>query len=845
MASLLESRRQAWDVIFNDANLSAASLRQRGITGNVCQQGLRSVCWKIFLDYLPTLEVSTWPALKSKERQRYSDLRHQYIDEPTKKMMNAEADGDLTDNNPLALNESNPWQQYFEDSEIRKVIRQDVERTFPDVEFFRADDVQEQMTDILFVYCKMNQDVSYRQGMHELLAPFYWTVATDSLRGLSEESPVVGPTSPATKLMMQVLDGSYVEHDAFILFEKLMTYAKPWYEFNDSAPVSRNQNKKTRPVSLGDHIPKKSETTRMNPMVLACHRIHHEYLRTIDPPLYKHLESLNIEPQLYGIRWLRLLFGREFEFKKLLTLWDAIFAQDPTLQNVEYVCLAMLLRLRDQLINKDYSECLTTLMRCPELKNPPTLVEQAKYLQDNLSEEGALQILRQNDIRAGKEPRSSLMDGVEVATPSHLEPRTASPGRLLHRRSYNANLDGFANLTRGVMKNPQVRDLNKAIAGVMDTVQKNVNLLGDNVLGRAYSDSSDTLTRRRSTVGSEFPSGVDRLAYRPPIHIRRPADQVVAASSSRTGTEDDELAKVKSVNRQMGQVVAQCVDLLEKELFPSPATSSKASDTSDPEEQQGHSVSESSPSPEETEKHEGQENTENAQTKSIEKSEDHPASGTKPNEASIILALANLKHVRDVLLGKQAHFDADIMGVPLKTQPAQPLTEWDFVHHNEVEGKEPSPPPPPPAVQYEKSTPVSPVVSDKPEVKAPVSVKYIPANPTPPKSQVRYSMDDLLSDPKLQSSGTKASQRAKFHWMLEDNDESTSPASKDRRSSSSTNLFKLDTETTRPIARKRSSFIHHRPTEVISPSASPNQSTIDPLDAKNVDKRRVYEHDIF
>lgn len=47
-------------------------------------------------------------------------------------------------------------------------------------------------------------------------------------------------------------------------------------------------------------------------------------------------------------RWIRLLFGREFDIYDLLKLWDAIFAQDPSLEIVEYICLVMLLRMRDQ-----------------------------------------------------------------------------------------------------------------------------------------------------------------------------------------------------------------------------------------------------------------------------------------------------------------------------------------------------------------------------------------------------------------------------------------------------------------------------------------------------------------
>ncbi|MBM6387328.1 MAG: hypothetical protein JSY10_25575 [Paenibacillus sp.] len=61
-----------------------------------------------------------------------------------------------------------------------KILKEKVNR-FPDVDFFRQNDVQQRLTDILFIYCKLNREVSYRQGMHELLAPFYWIIALESL----------------------------------------------------------------------------------------------------------------------------------------------------------------------------------------------------------------------------------------------------------------------------------------------------------------------------------------------------------------------------------------------------------------------------------------------------------------------------------------------------------------------------------------------------------------------------------------------------------------------------------------------------------------------------------------
>lgn len=116
-------------------------------------------------------------------------------------------------------------------------------------------------------------------------------------------------------------------------------------------------------------------------------------------------------------------------------------------------------------MENDYAECLTLLMRGTRISTPITLVEQAKYLQGNLSHDGALQILRQNDLRSGKEPRASLWKtDLENATlPDHTLQQN-------YRKPQGSNLDNITNITRGVMKSSQVRDLNKTIAGVMGTV---------------------------------------------------------------------------------------------------------------------------------------------------------------------------------------------------------------------------------------------------------------------------------------------------------------------------------------------------------------------------------------
>lgn len=91
-----------------------------------------------------------------------------------------------------------------------------------------------------------------------------------------------------------------------------------------------------------------------------------QLLRQADPKLYKHLEALEIAPQIYGLylpiflvnrarigsglyrRWLRLLFGREFPIQDLLFLWDAIFADSADFLLVDAIFIAMLIFIRQK-----------------------------------------------------------------------------------------------------------------------------------------------------------------------------------------------------------------------------------------------------------------------------------------------------------------------------------------------------------------------------------------------------------------------------------------------------------------------------------------------------------------
>jgi TBC1 domain family member 5 len=155
----------------------------------------------------------------------------------------------------------------------------------PDEPFFRKHETQRILLDVLFIFCKINQDVGYRQGMHELLAPILWVVKQDAVDTQSETGKAV--STGEDSLMKQILDPAYIEHDAFTLLSLIMRSAKSFYELGE--PDRRSSS------------PSGGSGTQhgASPIVERSKRIHEVYLAHVDPDLAKHLTDIEILPQIF------------------------------------------------------------------------------------------------------------------------------------------------------------------------------------------------------------------------------------------------------------------------------------------------------------------------------------------------------------------------------------------------------------------------------------------------------------------------------------------------------------------------------------------------------------------
>ncbi|RZF47946.1 hypothetical protein LSTR_LSTR008750 [Laodelphax striatellus] len=343
------------------------SLRQQAIQGNFRASRFRSVLWRILLGLFTPEKPEVWVEEASVARKHYRELRRRVNQYPWSKTLKSPV---LQPNdNPLSQEDGSTWNQYFCDKELRLLIEQDVLRTFPGVDFFKNKEFQEAMVDILFCYAREYPKMCYRQGMHEILAPLIFVSHCDH-----QAFSHILECDPLSDTMCEVLNPDYLIEDCYMLFTRIMDSTAVAYHTSDIQPT------------MTGSFPSRTESgtgfSSDNQMMEKLTWIEECLLKSKDEVLHKHLTDMKITLPIYGIRWLRLLFGREFPLQDLLVLWDAIFAEGSEFQLVNYIVVAMLLCVKDQLLNSGYTECMNILMRYPPQADIGYIIKKALHLQN-------------------------------------------------------------------------------------------------------------------------------------------------------------------------------------------------------------------------------------------------------------------------------------------------------------------------------------------------------------------------------------------------------------------------------------------------------------------------------
>ncbi|CAA86055.1 Rab-GAP TBC domain-containing protein [Caenorhabditis elegans] len=348
--------------------LSDDLLARVAASGSLRSSSCRSAVWRLVLRCLP-YETSDWEISLSRSRNLYRAHKENHLIDPH----DTKFSQDPEFNNPLASIEQNPWNTFFEDNDLRDIIGKDVSRTFPEIEFFQNTSIRQMMSDILLVYAKEHPFVNYRQGMHEILAPLIFVIYSDNeaFQHAKENDELKMLTVEEEDILNCLFCKEYLEQDSYNLFCSVMLEVSRWYE----EPTVTESPKRPIPKEPYMRVQDSAPASRLMEDLIDIGNLLHE----IDPTLAKHLSTLDIPPQLYGIRWLRLLFGRELPLHDLLFLWDVLLIDRPIAPLAKCMFVSLLVQIRHLLLSSDYGGCLQYLMRYPPIADIDSFVKLARH----------------------------------------------------------------------------------------------------------------------------------------------------------------------------------------------------------------------------------------------------------------------------------------------------------------------------------------------------------------------------------------------------------------------------------------------------------------------------------
>ncbi|KAJ3441450.1 tbc1 domain family member [Anaeramoeba flamelloides] len=402
---------------------------------------IRTILWRVCLGCFGTFpNPKEFLKITHKHRNSYSQICKKYSNDftfheqdQTKTISNEK--GNLHKSDDSKLLPQSPQPSFIEPSnlkELKCVIKLDLLRTNPRVEFFNQKATLLQMYRILLVYLKTHPEQTYKQGMHELLSPILYVVSHEYQKKMNNSD------------FSMLTDERYIEEDTYLIFERIMKFSKILFKSvplepkveteigtkkqlnketktqkkdaknktksklkmrigikrkkkstnkkrpnaklrekstkhqsrngcvivsydsesssqftNPSLPSNSNSNPRT---ILKENEPKRKTRKKKKKKRKKKKRIdiytlsndtHFNKLQKYDPKLFKHLRKHKIEPELYCIRWYRLLLSREFDLKDVFIIWDFVFANNSPLEFIGYAIVAMLMDIRKQLFTHD------------------------------------------------------------------------------------------------------------------------------------------------------------------------------------------------------------------------------------------------------------------------------------------------------------------------------------------------------------------------------------------------------------------------------------------------------------------------------------------------------------
>ena len=362
------SQQRACNILSAILDKNLALIRQYSLEGLPNELPiLRAFIWKILLKYLPD-EPKKWEETLISKRAQYNSYKkfvegRLQIELETKKYNSKEIleqiikDVYRTNTNNPFFYESINKDDNIPKEELLNLYKKRKSYTFNDIsEIYYPPEKNEIHAEvlkrILFIYTFINQDISYHQGMNELLAPIFYCFSYD--KTYEEETE------------------ENIEADTYWCFHYLMSK-----------------------VSL-------SFVSAREKGLDAKSYIFEKCLEFVDEDIFNKLKDLNIRGEYYCYRWFILLFSQDFDIDKILILWDVIFTKEDIYYFVVYLGIAIMEIKKDVIIKGEMSDIMQALQSVGDV-DINELIQKTKELNEKYKNDLDLFILNTKQVNAGKD----------------------------------------------------------------------------------------------------------------------------------------------------------------------------------------------------------------------------------------------------------------------------------------------------------------------------------------------------------------------------------------------------------------------------------------------------------
>lgn len=187
-------------------------------------------------------------------------------------------------------------------------------------DFFKTCEHQDVLRSVLLLWSLQNPSISYRQGMHEIAGIVLYCLEVERLswdHGVDTEY-IIPSHAPVLLSIAGAFQHTTLEADTYEVFSAIMKDLKCLYDpahFTGKGPTDPSTGKSV-------------QTSSTSAVVAYSHYLQNVLLAEVDPELHQCLQRHGVNPQLYGMRWARLLLSREIPVTGAgcLRLWDYILA---------------------------------------------------------------------------------------------------------------------------------------------------------------------------------------------------------------------------------------------------------------------------------------------------------------------------------------------------------------------------------------------------------------------------------------------------------------------------------------------------------------------------------------